>query len=140
MPRKNTRVELNRAALGPNGRVELAIADGITAAAQMIVEIADPPDAPPFGQGLVQRGGWLGYVGGKKVGGGGTDGKQPKKPRAFRPGKAGYIVAMAGFGFPARFQEFGTVNHDPQPFLTPARNAVAPRIPEIVAGYVREVR
>lgn len=127
--KRSARVVLARKALDG---VTLAVADGANAVVQRIVEVANPPDATPFGSGLVTRGGWLTYVGGKKIDGGGTDGRQPKKPRAFRPRSAGYIVAMAGFGFPARFQEMGTVHHGSQPFLTPARDAVIPAIPGIV--------
>lgn len=112
--------------------VTLAIADGVNAVVRTIVEVARPPDATPFGEGLVTRGSWLTYVDGKKVDGGGLDGRQPKKPRAFRVRGSVGIQAIAGFGFPAMFQEFGTVNHGAQPFLGPARDTVIPQADSII--------
>jgi HK97 gp10 family phage protein len=133
-------------ARGPSARVVLnrskfpavfvAVADGLFEVAKTIIEEADPPDATPFGEGLVTRGGALAYVGDKKVAGWGTDGKQPKKPRAFKVRGSGRIMAIAGFGFPARFQEFGTIKQPARPFLTPAMNRVIPRITEIMKPVV----
>lgn len=130
----SARVVLNRKALAG---LTLALADGMEELARTIVETADPPDAPPYGQGLAARGGWLVYANGKKVAGGGLDGKQPKKPRAWRASRDG-VSAVAGFGFPARFQEFGTVNHAAQPFLTPAVGRVRPYVEDIMGPVVRK--
>lgn len=130
--RKPARVELNRAALTELG---LALADGIEEVARTIVETADPPDAAPFGVGLVTSGGWAVYAGSKKVGGGSLDGTQPNKPRAFKPAPTG-ITGIAGFGFPARFQEFGVVHHAAQPFLWPAAIRVAGHAPAIMRSVV----
>ena len=121
---RTTRVKLNRAAVGG---VRLALADGAHAVAKAIVMDANPPDAGPFGEGLVTRGGTLAYVGSKKVDGWSLDGRQPRKPRSLRVRGSEDIVAVAGFGFPGRFQEFGTARHSAQPFLTPARDRVVPR-------------
>jgi hypothetical protein len=121
---RTTRVKLNRAAVDG---VRLALADGAHAVAKAIVTDANPPDATPFGAGLVTSGGTLAYVGSKKVDGWSLDGRQPKKPRSLRVKGQDTIVAVAGFGFPGRFQEFGTVHHAAQPFLTPARDRVAGR-------------
>jgi hypothetical protein len=129
--KRHARVRLSRAAIDG---VRLALADGVHAVAKAIVTEADPPDATPFGTGLVTSGGTLAYVGAKKVDGWGQDGKQPKKPRALRVAGQDAIVAVAGFGFPGRFQEFGTAHHRAQPFLTPARDRVAPR----AAGIMRQ--
>jgi len=115
----SARVVMNRRALN---EVELAIADGIVDLGQAIVEAANPPDATPYGKGLVTRGGVLVYYGPNKVGGWAIDGKQPKKPRAFRVLQG--ISAAIGFGFPGRFQEFGTVKMGAQPFFVKAFNAV----------------
>jgi hypothetical protein len=117
----SARVVLNRRAMT---EVELSIADGIVDLGQAIVEAANPPDAAPYGEGLVTRGGVLVYYGPGKVGGWGEDGRQPKKPRAFRVAGARGITAAIGFGFPGRFQEFGTVHHGAQPFFVRAFNAV----------------
>ncbi len=133
MARKpSAKVVLNRAALTT---VHLALAEGIEEIVRTIVEVADPPDATPFGVGLTTNGGWLVYAGSKKVAGGSLRGLQPKKPRAFRPESAG-ITGMAGFGFPGRFQETGTVNHAAQPFFTPAAEQVAGRAGEIMRDVV----
>jgi hypothetical protein len=127
---RSSRVVLNRRAIDG---VTLAVADGAHEVAKTIVREARPPDATPFGEGLVTSGGTLLYHGSKKLDGFGLDGRQPKKPRAFRTPSTSGIAAIAGFGFPGRFQEFGTVHHPAQPFLTPARNQVEPRVPSIMA-------
>jgi hypothetical protein len=133
MARKpSARVVLNRQMLTKLG---LAVANGVEEVARTVVETADPPDAAPFGAGLVTRGGWLVYVGNKKVAGGGTDGRQPKKPREWRPA-TGAVSGVAGFGFPAMFQEFGTAFHGAQPFLTPAVDRVRPHAGQIMASIV----
>jgi hypothetical protein len=132
MARKpSARVVLNRAALD---QVHLALADGVEEIARTIVETAGPPDATPFGLGLVNSGGWAVYDGKKKLSGGSLDGSQPKKPRAFRAEATG-ITGIAGFGFPARFQETGTVHQPARPFLLPA----AIRVKGIAAAIMRDV-
>ena len=134
MARKvNARVVLNRSKLNEVG---LAVADGLEVVARAIVEEANPPDATPYGEGLTTRGGWIVYHGTKKVAGGSMTGKQPKKPRAFRV-KAGTIAAIAGFGFPGRFQEIGTVHHGAQPFLWPSFTRIEDRIDELMAPAVK---
>jgi HK97 gp10 family phage protein len=125
-------VVLNRAALD---ELHLALADGVEAIARTIVETADPPDATPFGVGLVTQGGWAVYSGSKKVAGGSLGGAQPQKPRAFRT-VPGAITGFAGFGFPGRFQETGTVHQPARPFFTPAVLAVKARAAEIMASVV----
>lgn len=109
---RRPRVELNREALA---ELDLAMAHGLeTMAAQVLAE-TDAPDATPFGQGLVDRGGWVSYVDGKRVGASAGD---VKKPRAMRVRGQGVSVGV-GYGFPARFQEMGTERQPPRPFLTP---------------------
>lgn len=135
MARKpSARVVLNRQALD---RVQLALAEGLEEVARTIVEVAEPPDATPFGEGLVTNGGWLVYAGAKKVGGGSLRGLQPKKPRAFRVQGTAGIQAIVGFGFPGRFQEMGTIHHPAQPFFTPAVDATIPHAAEIMESVVR---
>ncbi len=132
MARKaSAKVMLNRQALS---ELHLAFAEGIEEIVRTVVEVAEPPDATPFGAGLVTAGGWLVYDGTKKVAGGSLRGLQPKKPRAFRTGPG--ITGMAGFGFPGRFQETGTVNHAAQPFFTPAAEQVAGHAAEIMRDVV----
>lgn len=135
MARKaSTRVVFNRRALDV---VDLALADGLEEVARTVVEDADVPDATPYGSGLVVRGGWLVYAGSKKVGGGSKDGRQPKKPRAFRVAGSRIIQAMAGFSFPGRFLETGTSKMSARPFLTPSRNRVIPHAASIMKPAVR---
>lgn len=118
MPRKSSaRVVLNRSALTELG---LALAEGVEEIVRTVVETADPPDATPFGEGLVTEGGWLVYQGSNKVAGGSLRGVQPKKPRAFRVRGTTAITGIAGFGFPGRFQETGTVHQPARPWFTPA--------------------
>lgn len=134
MARKNTRVVMNRQNAN---KVTLAIADGMLAVAREVIETARPPDRTPYGEGLVDRGGAIEWSDGKKVGDWSLDGTTVKKPRAVRVPRQG-AYAVGGFGFPGRFQEFGTVNHGAQPFLTPAFNEVAPRAVEVASAVVRE--
>ncbi len=132
MRKRSSRVVMNRKSVD---QVRLAVADGALAIARTIVEEADAPDETPFGEGLVQRGGAIVYIGAKKVGGFGLDGRQPKKPRAIRVrGKTDEILAVGGYSFPARFQEFGTIHQPARPFLTPSMNRVIPR----AAGIMRQ--
>ena len=95
MARVSSRTVLNRKALNDFG---LAVAEGVEEVMRTIVEVADPPDATPFGEGLVTSGGWLVFNGTKKVGGGSLRGKQPTKPRSERLPKEG-ITGIAGFSF-----------------------------------------
>jgi hypothetical protein len=135
MPRKpSARVVLNRQALS---QVRLALADGALEVGELIIRSARPPDRTPYGEGLVTRGGWLAYVGDKKVGGGGLDGRQPKKPRAVRVRGTQQIQVIAGFGFPGKFQELGTINHPGQPFLTPSMQANVGRAAQTMERVVR---
>lgn len=129
--RPSSRVVLNRAALD---EVQLAVAEGVEEIARTVVETAEPPDATPFGVGLATRGGWAVYAGKKKVAGGSLDGTQPKKPRAFKPSPTG-VTGIAGFGFPGRFQETGTVHQPARPWFMPA----VVRVKAIAAEIMREI-
>jgi len=117
-----TRVELNRSRLD---EVHAAFADGVFDIARAIIRVAenDAPDRTPYGEGLVQRGGAAVWVNGRKTHEMTTNPERPKvdKPRSFRVRSAPRTVAgVAGFGFPALFQEFGTIHHRAQPFFSPA--------------------
>jgi hypothetical protein len=122
----STRVVTNRAALDA---AWLAVADGLLAVGQAIVDEAHPPDAPPYGQGLVNRGAAGVWVNGKKVGG------EAAKPRGIRVREYA-MVGVAGFDFPARFQELGTAHQPARPFLTPAANQVKGTSPAIIRDVV----
>jgi len=124
--------------------VTLAVADGVFEAARTIIELAAQraPDSPydpyPAGEGLPKQGGVLVYVANKKTHGWSIRGDQPKKPRAVRDStKAHSVVAVAGFGFPARFNELGTIRQRARPFLAPSAREVQPHIPDIVGAVTR---
>jgi hypothetical protein len=130
-----TRIELNRAKMN---ELAGAFADGVFEVGKAIVENADPPDATPFGQGLVTSGGVLAYHGSKMVGAWSLSGKKPKKPRKVKvSAEQGNVYAIVGFSFPGRFQEVGTVHHGAQPFLTPAVSQTGPQAPGILDRVVR---
>lgn len=125
--------------------VAFIVADGLMEVGRMYVEAgsANAPDSPldpyPLGEGLPKQGGVLAYVGGQKVDGWSLRGVQPKKPRALRtPAKQHAIVVGAGFGFPARFVQGGTINHAPRPFFGPGVSGPDPStIPAIVGDLTR---
>lgn len=124
---KGTRVLLNRSKLED---LTLFLADGMLEVADDIIAVAKPPDATPFGEGLVTEGGTAVWVNGKKVGGEGN------KPRGLRVQKPG-VTAIAGFGFPGRFQEVGTIHQPPRPFVTPAANTILPNAPVTLSRAMR---
>jgi hypothetical protein len=119
--------------------VSLGAADGLFEIAKEIVDVAsglaaDSPRPPyPLGEGLPRQGGAVAWVGKKKVNNASNDGSQVAKPRSLvlleretAQGEAVAATAIAGYGFPARFVELGTVDHPAQPFLTPAAMQVVP--------------
>ena len=116
MARKNNRVVLHRATLDA---ITLGMADGLLALADAVIAATKPPDATPYGVGLVETGGTVAYAFGKKVGGTAT------KPRAMKVKSMGVAIA-GGFGFPGHFAEFGTIHEPARPFLTPALMATLP--------------
>jgi hypothetical protein len=110
---KTSRVVINRKAVDG---VTLAVADGAFAVAKAHNKATHPPDAPPYGQGLVQGGGALVFVDGKKVDGTTIGGRQIKKPRQLNT-KDHTVVAVSGWGFPGRLVQFGTTDTPAQPFF-----------------------
>jgi HK97 gp10 family phage protein len=136
MARKtSTRVVLNRSRVD---RVHLAFATGVYQVAKEILRATDAPDATPWGTGLVTNGGALLYRGRNKLAGVGLDGRQPRPPRAAKvSANPDLIQAIVGYGFPGRFQEFGTVRQPARPFLTPAAQQVIPNAGPIMASVVR---
>lgn len=132
--RTSARVVLNRKALNDLG---MAVGKGLEDFARLVVIDADPPDATPYGEGLVTQGGWLAYFRNKKIGGGSLTGRQPKKPRGWRVSNNDSIEAIAGFGFPGRFQETGTVHHPAQPFLWPSFRRLEDQLPLFLRKAVK---
>ena len=120
--RKSSRLVFNRGAVDA---VRLGVADGLYDLGHAVVWNARPPDAEPYGVGLITRGGVMAWVDGKIVAREGKDGKAPRKPRALRLARPGITICV-GWGFPARFVELGTILHAAQPFLTPAFYAELP--------------
>lgn len=127
------RVVLHRQAVD---QVTLAMADGMFAVGKAIIENARPPDLPPLGKGLLEGGGVLAYVDGKKVNGWSQGGKQPKPPRAARVSKGRGAVVIVGWGFPARLVELGSIHNTPNPFFTPSVDETLPRAQSIMAPVV----
>lgn len=131
----SARVVLNRSRLD---RVHLALATGIYQVAKEVLRAAHPPDATPYGSGLVTNGGVLLYRGRAKLAGFGLDGRQPRPPRAAKVSADPNLTqAIVGYGFPGRFQEIGTLRQPANPFLTPAARGVLPLAGQIMAGVVR---
>jgi hypothetical protein len=133
MRKASAKVVLNRAALS---ELHLAWAEGVEEICKTIVEVAEPNDAAPYGEGLVDGGGWLVYAGSKKVGGGSLAGVQPKKPRAAV--LIAGITGIVGWRFPARFHNNGTVDTPANPFFTSAAERVAGHAARIMKSVVGE--
>lgn len=113
MPRvskRYARVELNRAALNA---IDLGLADGVARICDATVNNARVPDAAPFGKGLITRGGFIVFLDGRQIAG---TASRPSREWASAHG----VVAFAGWGFPGRFQELGTINQPARPFVTPS--------------------
>ncbi len=125
---KNNRVILNRSALDA---ITLGMADGLLALADAVIAATKVPDAAPYGEGLIEEGGTVAYVLGKKVGG------TASKPKAMKVKSMGVAVA-GGFPFPARLQELGTINQPARAFLTPALMATVPDAAPLIKAKVAE--
>lgn len=111
MARKTqVRVVVNRKALTA---MEAGLVDTLEVLGERFVQTVHPPDATPFGEGLVTTPDWGVWANGRKVAG------TAPKPRAERMRK-GLIALLMGEGFPGRFQETGTVKQAPNPHVTPA--------------------
>jgi hypothetical protein len=127
---QGSKIKFNRSKVH---ELDLIIADGLFAVGQQIIETGMPnaPDSPeepyPLGEGLPRQGGVLAYVDGKKVAGWSGRGTQPRAPRAAKVSRHMGIIVIVGWGFPARFNEIGTVHQAPHPFVAPARDEVLPR-------------
>lgn len=121
------RVVMNREALDA---ITLGSADGLQLVGERIIEAAGPnvPDEPPLNVGLVDRHGVATYVNGKKVAGNGTVPRSGRQPTG--------IMTVFGYGFPARFNETGTIHQPARPFLTPAAAGTVPGTAEVVAETI----
>lgn len=127
MRKVTARTVLNKQALNA---IAQGFAEGMGALGQAIIEITTPPDAEPFGEGLVTTGDWGVWAGTKKVGG------TASRPRGVKLSKTG-ITLIAGYGFPGRFQELGTIHQPARPFFTPS---VVEEIPQTEEHLKRPVQ
>ena len=105
-------VVLNREALAELDRGFVAGMEGV---ADRVLDRVVVPDAAPYGEGLIERGGWISYSDGKKVG---ESTSGVRKPRDMRVRGRGIAVGV-GFTFPGRLVETGTVNYPPRPWFAP---------------------
>jgi hypothetical protein len=129
MARKiNARTVVNRKALNA---ISSGFVAGMEAMGKAIIDRTTPPDAEPFGEGLVTTGDYGVWAGTKKVAGTAT------KPRAVRLSKTG-ITLLAGYGFPGRFQELGTIHQPARPFFTPSVLGELPDTHDHLKGPVRK--
>jgi hypothetical protein len=129
MPRKpSARVVMNREAVAA---IRLGEADGLQAAAERIQALVQPPDAAPYGKGLVQGGGVVTFVDGKRVASSGKG----SPPRRDIPKVMGTVF---GWLFPARFNELGTVRQPARPFFTPAIQEGLPDVADEVAEAIEQ--
>lgn len=128
MAKVSARTVLNKRALNA---FAMGVADGFADMGKRFVEVVKPPDAEPFGKGLVTTPDWGVWVGGKKVDGTAT---KPKSARLNRTG----VTLFAGEGFPGRFQELGTVKMPANPHVTPAMLHVIPDAADFIKPAVRK--
>jgi hypothetical protein len=133
MRRYTSRVVINRAQVEA---IRLAVEDGMFEVGRVIIDGADVPDATPLGLGLIQGGGVIAYVDGRKVNGTTIGGKQIKKPRAVKLGGTGILV-IGGFGFPGRLVHNGSIHNVANPFLARSMFATAPTAGNILRRVVR---
>lgn len=137
---RGSKINFNRAKVDA---AVLAIADGALEWAKTAVTEAgrDAPDSPympwPTGEGLPKQGGAMAYFDGKKIGQFSLDGKTPKPPRAARVSRSRGLVLILGWGFPARFNEFGTVRTRAQPFVARSFDAAMAEFEVVAAPVVK---
>jgi hypothetical protein len=121
MPRKiSARTVVNRKALDA---IRAGLVDGMEAIGQAFVGRADPPDDPTTAERII--GDYGIWADGRKVAGTAT------KPR--RTSVKQGVTLIAGFPFPARFNELGTIHQPARPFATPAMTETLPG----AAGYIK---
>ena len=91
--RTKVRVEINREAMD---EINLALADGLFELGKAIVTEARVPDAPPYGEGLVEKGGVIAYVGRKLVASHGGETSKAAVRRAAEPENYLHAALAAG--------------------------------------------
>ena len=128
MRKVSARTVLNRKCLDA---ISGGFVDGMAALGQAILERTRPPDAAPFGEGLVTTGDWGVWAGRRKAAG------TASKPRTVRLSKTG-ITLVAGYDFPGRFQELGTIHQPARPFFTPSVVGEIPATEDHLRAPVRQ--
>lgn len=124
MARRETRATVvNRQALDA---IRRGFVEGMAEQGRAVIADTNPPDDDPIGQGLVAEGDWGVWADGKKVAG------TARKPRGANV-KTG-VTLLAGYPFPARFNEIGTVHQPGRPFFTPT---VLRDLPGIAESHFR---
>lgn len=112
------------------GAIQQGLVEGMAAVGRAVIAKTTPPDAEPFGKGLVTTGDWGIWAGTRKVAGTAT------KPKTVRLPKTGATL-IVGYGFPGRYQEMGTINQPARPFLTPAMLEELPGVEDALKAPVR---
>jgi len=126
MARKvSSRTVVNRRALTA---IRSGLVDGMEAVGQAIVGQTRPPDDPTTTHKI--EGDWGVWSDGRKVAG------TAAKPRGAST-KQG-VTLLVGFGFPARFNETGTIHQPARPFFTPTVTEVIPGTGKYLSGPVRK--
>lgn len=124
MTRKpSVRVVQNRKALTA---LRSGLVDSLEAFGQQLIAGITPPDDPTTETRIV--GDWGVWSDGKKVAG------TAKKPRRADIKKG--AVLLAGFPFPARFNEMGTIHQPARPFLTPRHLEMLSAFPNLLRTAV----
>jgi hypothetical protein len=133
--KQTSRVILNRSKIDT---LRLGIADALFGVALEVLDNTHPPDAPPYGKGLVEGGGAVAWVDKRKVNGTTIGGRQIKKPRSLKldVGVNG-IVAIVGYGFPGRLVHNGSIHNRANPFLRRSGLEVLPEAKGIAGNRLQ---
>lgn len=113
-------------------RLRDANARGMAAMGQDILATTRPPDAPPFGEGLVDTGRFVVVQDGRAVAGTG------EVPRGW--GDAKGTDMLVTWGFPSRFLHTGTIKMRPHPFATQPYDAALARKDDYLKAAHRRSR
>jgi hypothetical protein len=123
MAKTNHRTVINRQALTA---LRAGFVDGMERFGQEIIARTNPPDDPATAKKI--KGDWGVWSDGRKVAG------TAAKPRGASV-KQG-VTLLAGFEFPARLQETGSVHQPARPFFSPEINGITEEIPGFMKAGV----
>jgi hypothetical protein len=102
--------------------------DGLEEIGKVLIEQTEPLDDPATPEKIV--GDWGVWADGRKVAG------TAAKPRAADTKKG--LTLLAGFPFPMRFDEIGTIHQPPRPRFSPTLSVVIPGSGRYVSIAVRK--